>query len=151
MLAVRTLLSIGMFLWGPGALAQATLGALLEAGAKPLSAAQFKEELVQRVIAGPTPTGGKLEVMYMTDGRMQGTGTSAATSSSVVPWGTVTGDWTADERDRICTTLRFAAWASGSVVLPTRCQYWFKLGTQYYFADSDTDRSAKVLVRTIKQ
>ena len=38
-----------------------------------------------------------------------------------------------------------------SVLLPKRCQYWFKLGTQYFFADSDTDRSAKVLSRTIKQ
>ena len=38
-----------------------------------------------------------------------------------------------------------------SVALPMRCQYWFKLDDKYFFADSDPDRSAKVLSRTIKQ
>ena len=150
MLARHSLLAIAAILWMPCALAQATLGALLDAGAKPLSTAAFNDELVQRMIAGPTPTGGKLEVMYTMDGRMQGTGTSAATTSSVVPLSPVSGDWTADEKGRICTTMRIGAWASGSVVM-TRCQYWFKLGNEYYFADSDVDRSAKVLKRTIKQ
>ena len=35
--------------------------------------------------------------------------------------------------------------------LPPRCQFWFKLGDTYFLSDSDTDRSAKVLSRTIKQ
>ena len=37
------------------------------------------------------------------------------------------------------------------VVLPPRCQFSFKLGDKYFLSDSDTDRSAKVLSRTIKQ
>jgi len=40
------------------ALGQTNLGELLDAGAKPLSAAEFKEVVVQRMIFGPTPTGG---------------------------------------------------------------------------------------------
>ena len=44
--------------------------------------------------------------------------------------------------------------ASGSPVgtfLPFRCQFWFKYKEQYFLSDSDTDRQARVLVRTIKQ
>ena len=50
--------------------------------------------------------------------------------------------------------MRVGAAADGRgtrVVLPTRCQYWFKLGDKYFFADSDTDRSARSWSRTIKQ
>jgi hypothetical protein len=152
MRAARVWLSFGVLTWAPFVVGQTTLGALLDAGANPVSVAQFKDELVQRLIAGPTPTGGKLEVMYTGDGRLQGTGTQAAYSSSIPPWGTITGDWSPDERGRICTSMRVGVSGAGtSVQLPKRCQYWYKLGMDYYFADSDTDRSAKVLVRIIKQ
>ena len=152
MLARHPLLAIAATLWMPCALAQATLGALLDAGAKPVTIAQFKEEVVQRLIGGPTATGGKLEVMYTADGRLQGTGTQSGYASAIPPWGTIVGDWSSDEQGRICTSMRVGVSAAGTtVVLPKRCQYWYKLGMDYYFADSDTDRSAKVLSRTIKQ
>jgi hypothetical protein len=38
------------------------LGELLDAGAKKLSAEEFREELVQRLIVGPTATGGSLRL-----------------------------------------------------------------------------------------
>jgi hypothetical protein len=139
-------------MWTNFAVGQTTLGALLDAGAKPVTVAQFNEEVVQRLIGGPTPTGGMLEVMYTADGRLQGTGTQTANVSSMPPWGAIAGDWSSDEQGRICTSMRVGVSNAGtSVMLPKRCQYWFKLGTKYYFADSDTDRSAKVLSRTVKQ
>ena len=147
-------LSFIALMWTPLALGQVTLGALLDAGGKPVSIAQFNNELVQRVIAGPTSTGGRLEVMYTGDGRLQGVGTPANITSAMVPWSPIGGDWTTDEKGRICTSMRLGGGASGTgspVLLPMRCQYWFKLGARYFFADSDTDRSAKVLARTIKQ
>lgn len=153
MRAARAWLSFGALTWAPFVAGQTTLGALLDAGAKPLSAAQFKEEVVQRTIEGPTPTGGFLEVMYAESGTVQGRGTPNYSNSTAV-FGRlpVDGEWKLGDNGRICTTLRIAGWTSGStVVMPTRCQYWFKLGDKYFFADSDTDRSAKVLVRTLKQ
>jgi Ni/Co efflux regulator RcnB len=45
--------------------------------------------------------------------------------------------------------MQIQAGLSG-VNLPQRCQYWFKLGDAYFLADSDTDRRAKVLRRTLK-
>jgi len=37
------------------------------------------------------------------------------------------------------------------VILPFRCQYWFKYKDEYFIADSDSDPKAKVLRRTVKQ
>lgn len=153
--ALHTCLVVAMLAWGPSALAQTTLGALLDAGAKPRSPAEFTDEVAQRMIVGPTPTGGKLELMYARGGTIQGTGTQNNPASNVTPWLPVRGEWSVDDRNRICTSLAVSggglSGATAVLVLPTRCQYWFKLGKDYFFADSDTDRSAKVLVRTIKQ
>ncbi len=41
--------------------------------------------------------------------------------------------------------------AVSGVALPGRCQVWFKYGNQYFISDSDSDRSARVLRRTLKQ
>jgi hypothetical protein len=35
------------------------------------------------------------------------------------------------------------------MTLPQRCQFWFKLGETYYLAESDSDRHARVLRRTL--
>ena len=130
--------------------AQSTLGALLEAGAKPLPPAQFKEEVVQRAITGPTLTGGQLQLFYATNGTIAGEGLMRAQTTT--PPASLYGEWKTDELGRVCTSMRLSGTASTPPVqFPQRCQYWFKLGNEYYFADSDTDRSAKVLKRTIKQ
>src|SRR5215203_4822338 len=152
MFAGRIGLLVAALTWTPVAVAQKTLGELLDAGARPVTVAQFRDELVQRLIGGPTPTGGKLEVMYTGDGRLQGTGTQTSNSSSIPPWAPISGDWSSDDTGRICTSMRVGTTSAGNtMLLPKRCQYWYKLGTEYYFVDSDTDRSAKVLSRTIKQ
>jgi hypothetical protein len=134
------------------ALAQATLGDLIDAGAKRVSASEFREDVVQRVVAGVTPLGGRIELMYARDGGIQGTGQVGAYDSKVSPYSGLDGEWIVETGDRICTTMRLSAGTTArAIVLPRRCQYWFKLDTRYFLADSDTDRSAKVLVRTIKQ
>ena len=90
--------------------------------------------------------------MYTSDGRLQGTGTQGTiTASMIAPWAPIAGDWSSDDNGRICTSMRVGTSVGTSVMLPKRCQYWYKLGKEYYFADSDTDRSAKVLSRTIKK
>ena len=62
----------------------------------------------------------------------------------------VSGDWTVDESEKICTAMKIGS-ANGTItILPSRCQFWFKLGDAYFLSDLDSDRRAKVLRRTFK-
>src|SRR6185295_8395340 len=100
----RLLLGFALLLWAPLAMAQNNLGELLDAGAKQLSPEEFKQELVQRVIVGPTPAGGSIEVMYQTNGLIQGTGMH---SKATIPQpGTIFGEWTIDDNGRICASMQ---------------------------------------------
>jgi hypothetical protein len=135
-------------------MAQNNLGELLDAGATRLSPEAFKQELVQRVIVGPTPAGGSLEVMYQTNGLVQGTGFH---SKATIPQpATIFGEWTLDDNGRVCTSMGMTGGGGGGVgqaamLLPPRCQFWFKYSGQYFISDSDSDRSARVIRRTLKQ
>ena len=140
-----------LWLWAPWALAQSDLGQVLDAGGKLLTLEEFKQELVQQVLIGPTPTGGSLEIIYTSSGRIQGIGSPPATRSPILRWSPYDGTWTGGENETVCSTLLVGGQAQTyQLTLPRRCQFWFKVGARYYLSDSDTDRSAKVLVRTIK-
>jgi hypothetical protein len=151
--AVTLPVGVALLLCGGLALAQSTLGELLDVGAKPLSPAEFKEEVVQRVIIGSTPRGGTIEVIYTAGGYIQGTGSpSQAVVKLVVP-APLTGQWTLEDDGRVCTSMQIMAMQSPPVPgtnLPPRCQFWFKYNQQYFLADSDSDRSARVIRRTLK-
>lgn len=152
--AVSTLtlpLALAVALWTPLAAAQSNLGELLDAGARKLSPEEFKEEVVQRVIVGPTASGGSMEVMYTRTGVIQGLGAPGVGAPFYAP---ISGEWKTDDGGRICTAMRIGtggivAGASG-LTLPARCQYWYRHDQQYFFSDSDFDRSARVFRRTVK-
>jgi hypothetical protein len=144
-LRTKLLQLIALWLWAPFGLAQNNLGEVLDAGGKVLSAEEFRRETIQRVITGPMPSGGSLEIIYLTNGTIQGVGRHPLLSFSQ-PNAQIFGQWTTDDKDRVCTSMRI-----GEVPLPARCQFWFKYDEQYYLSDSDSDRSAKVLRRTVKQ
>ena len=139
-------------LHGSLAVAQNNLGELLDAGAKKLSPEEFREEIVQRVIVGPTPSGLSTEVMYASTGVIAGLGTGV--TARTAPLAPISGTWMPDHLGRVCTTMQIGGGGGrGSLpveTLPPRCQYWYKLDQRYYFSDSDTDRSMRVLPRTIK-
>jgi hypothetical protein len=142
------LLELVVLLWAPFAIAQTNLGELLDAGAKKLSAEEFKEEIVQRVLVGPAPSGGgQLELMYATNGEIQGLGMYPPILNSPQPF---RGGWTTDASGRVCTTIQFVV-GNPPVSLPTRCQFWFKYDGQYFYADSDSERTVRVIRRTLKQ
>ena len=129
------------------------LGQILDAGARLLSPEEFKENLVQRTIVGPTTSGGTIELLYSPNGRVVGTGFAPGRQIPYDREGVRTGiggEWKIGERAAICTTLRFGRPTEKGILLAPRCQFWFVSGDKYYLADSDTDRQAKVLVRTIK-
>jgi hypothetical protein len=137
------LLGLASAICVPGAIAQNNLGDLLDAGAKMLSAEEFKDEVVQRSIVGPTAAGGHIEVLYSTKGTIQGMGIpSTVPTHGATP---IYGDWKVDENGKICTSM-----VIGDTNLPYRCQSWFKSADKYFVSDSDSDRRARVLVRTVK-
>ena len=139
-----------LLLYVPVAAAQKTLGELLDAGATKLSTAEFNEELVQRLLVGPTGPGGSLEIMYTTSGIVRGVGSYRSRFQFVG----MNGTWKFGDQDAVCTVMTSNpdVFATGAATpLPSRCQFWFKLGGQYFLADSDWDRSSAVLSRTVKQ
>jgi len=143
-------LSLGLtfLLWTTVSVAQNNLGELLDAGAKRLSADEFRQEVVQQPMQGPTIAGsGTMEVMFTTSGLVQGRSTPAYIARPVMVG--FQGEWTFGDDGTVCTTMRLGGGSSTAVVFPRRCQFWFKLGDQYFFSDSDTDRSARVFSRTI--
>jgi hypothetical protein len=139
---------------GHSAAADEYLGQILDAGARLLSPDEFKQNLVQRTIVGPTATGGTIKLMYTPSGLVVGTGTAPGLQLPYERGSIQTdirGEWKIGEQAAICTTLRFVRPSSvRDIELAPRCQFWFVSGDKYYLADSDTDRQAKVLVRTIK-
>ena len=155
--SLPTRLSLGfvLLLWVPVAVAQSNLGELLDAGATRLSAEEFKAELVQRILVGPTASGGSLEVLYAVNGIIAGTGTGSigGPAGAGHPMAPISGEWTIDDKGRVCTSMRVVAniGPGGGITLPSRCQFWFKYAEQYFFSDSDSDRRARVLSRSVKQ
>src|SRR5262249_31590435 len=84
--------------------AQATLGEMLDVGAKPLSPDEFRQEIMQRIVIGPTSTGGTLEVVYSRNQMIEGRGTLKL--NTAMPTVQVSGEWSTDSVGRICTSLR---------------------------------------------
>ena len=127
-------------------LGQSTLGALLDAGARKLTAEEFKTELVQRTLVGHTGTIIGVEVMYTSGGTITG----MSLHSGFGPGGTLDGEWRIDSEGRICSSMRVDSNRMTQFNLAPRCQFWFKLGDTYYLSDSDSDRYAKTLPRKLK-
>ena len=144
--AAKLLFGFALSLCAPFAAAQNNLGELLDAGGKRLSVEEFKLEVVQHVIVGPTASGSSLELIYTTNGHVSGKGLSPA---GHVNTGTIDGEWKVDDSGRVCTTMRVVG--SSQLALPARCQFLFKYKDAYFFVDSDTDRQARALRRTVKQ
>jgi hypothetical protein len=134
-----------LVLGSPCAIGQSTLGAVLDAGAQKLTVEEFKAELMQRSLIGPSGTGVEFEVLYTSGGGINGVG--RGNSPGLIPGRPLDGEWRSDTEGRICSSMRIPA---SAIVLAPRCQFWFKLGDTYYVSDSDSDRYAKVLPRKLK-
>ena len=148
-LSTKLLSALALLLWAPLAAAQNNLGALLDAGATRLSPEAFKEEVVQRVIVGLTGAGGEIEVMYASTGVIQGIGSYQQLAPVHIVG--VSGEWMLDDNGRVCTAMQIGGGGGTPVMLPPRCQFWFKYNGQYFMSDSDSDRRTRVLRRTLKQ
>ena len=145
-LPTKLLLGLALLLLVPFAVAQSNLGELLEAGARKLSAEDFRQEVTQYILVGDVPAGGRMELMYASSGVIKGVSNLMTGVPQNPVGGQIDGVWNIDDSGRICTSM-----VVGKTFLPFRCQFWFKYKEDYFIADSDSDRNARVLRRTVKQ
>lgn len=120
------------------AVAQGTLGELLDAGTKPMTKAEVMAAVSGKTITGPTRAGGQSRYDYRADGSMVGAGTGRQGR----PF-SLSGKWYVDEGGKWCADFRTPG-GPGS-----NCSFLFKNGDDYFVSDSDSDRSAPVYKRTI--
>jgi hypothetical protein len=147
--ATSVLLGLVVLLASRHAIAQARLGELLDAGAKPVSAEEFQKEVVQRPLQGPLDSGLNVEILYTERGALEGAG-APGRFGYVAETFHVRGTWKSGAKDTVCTALVL----EGPTIrgnFPPRCQFWYKLGDRYYVSDSDSDRRVRVLVRTVRK
>jgi len=145
-LPTKLLLGLALLLLVPFAVAQSNLGELLEAGARKLSAEDFRQEVTQYILVGDVPAGGRMELMYASSGVIKGVSNLMTGVPQNPVGGQIDGVWNIDDSGRICTSM-----VVGKTFLPFRCQFWFKYKQDYFIADSDSDRNARVLRRSVKQ
>jgi hypothetical protein len=122
------------------ALAQHSLGDLLDGGAKKLSKEAVQSALGSAHVSGQSPLGAQLEYDLKADGYFSGNlRTWDGGNSEVV------GTWSVDDSGKICSTTTVPRTGNTS----KRCGFLYALPDQYYFCESDSDRAAPIFKRVI--
>lgn len=141
----QRILIAGLILFGltdTGALAQSSLGDLLDGGAKKLSSDAVKSTLGGAHVSGKSLTGADTEYDYKPDGYFSGNLMAAdGTRFGVV------GTWKVDESGKLCsewTLTQNSKRFSG-------CGFLYANADQLYYVESDSDKSAKIYKRVIKK
>ena len=124
------------------ALAQSSLGDLLDGGAKKLSKDAVKSTFSGTRVSGKAVSGADTEYDYKSDGYFSGNlKTSDGWNSGAV------GKWTVDESGKFC-----AEWTL--TVNSKRfngCGFLYAKGDELYYVESDSDRAAKIYKRVVKK
>lgn len=137
--SVVGLIALGMT---TAALAQSSLGELLDGGAKKLPKDTVKSTLSGAQVSGKSVTGASTEYVYKPDGSFSGNlqGSDGWRSGAI-------GTWNVDDGGKICSE-----WT-----LTTRgtrfkgCGFLYAKADEYYYVESDSDRSAPIFKRVIKK
>jgi hypothetical protein len=129
------------------ALAQSTLGELLDAGGVKLSKQQVLEAVTGATVSGPTLNGGTMDIGYKADGTYSGSYQGRAGARGIAKEGGVFGKWTVEEDGKLCTEGH-----GGAGKDTARCVVFFRVGDQLYeVLGSGANRSAAVLKRAVKR
>jgi len=122
------------------ALAQNSLGDLVDGGAKKLSKDAVKSTLGGAHVSGKAVSGADTEYDYKADGYFSGNLKAVdGTVSGVV------GTWTVDESGKWC-----GEWTAYNKRF-TGCGFFYAKGDELYYVESDSDKSAKIYKRVIKK
>lgn len=126
--------------WG-----QESLGDVLDKSGKMLGVEELKSELVGHWIGWQSPNGMlQFQVRPNQDGNLQGQVRAlrgACTDFS--------GTWKLGEEGRFCMSATYRCGSANNSF--DICPYWFKAGGEYWSSASNSDRSAKVLKRSVTQ
>jgi hypothetical protein len=137
--SVVGLIALGMT---TAALAQSSLGELLDGGAKKLPKDTVKSTLSGAQVSGKSVTGASTEYVYKPDGSFTGNlQNSEGWKSGAV------GRWTVDDDGKICSEWTLTV---NSKRLKG-CGFLFSKADEYYYVESDSDRSAPIFKRVIKK
>jgi len=147
--ATALVLRLALLLSSSCALAQRTVGELIDAGATRLSPAEFRDQVVQRTIRGPMETGMDAEIMYGANGSVEGTG-GEGYGASIAWTAQILGTWKFGDDGTVCSAISLDG-ATIRASFPMRCRYWFNLNNRYYVSNSASNRSAAVLSRAIAE
>jgi hypothetical protein len=123
------------------ALAQDTLGELLDSGGRKLSKEEVTATIGGSSFGGPTKGGGQIVASYKADGSLAGVVRNPQGGGS----GNLSGTWTVDDTGKLCASFSVGGRRT------TDCAFVFKGTIDYYVCESDSDKAAPVLKRTLKR
>lgn len=125
------------------ALAQNTLGEVLDMGGKKLTKDELVATLSGANLSGETRDGASYQSTYKADGTYTGSFVSPQKHN-----GTSYGTWAVDDTGKVCADGYLRLYEDRQQKV---CAFYFKTGDQYYISVSASDRDAFVLKRTIKK
>ena len=124
------------------ALAQNSLGDLLDGGAKKLSKEAVQSALSGAQVSGKSTTGADTEYEFKPGGSFSGN------LQNSEGWRTgVVGTWSVDEGGKLCSDWTLAKNSKKF----KGCGFLYAKADQYYYSESDSDRSAPIYKRVIKK
>ena len=142
---IRRSLIWGLILLGltsTAAVAQNSLGDLLDGGAKKLSKEAVQSALGGANVSGKSTTGADTEYQYKADGSFSGN------LQNSEGWRTgVVGTWRVDDGGKLCAEWTLAKNSKRF----TGCGFLYAKADQLYYAESDSDKSAPIYKRVIKK
>ena len=127
----RAVLVAGLLVAGLVGAQQATLGSILDQGAKKMPSTDVRAAVATGMPKGIRPYPSAEDVSYEADGTMRGY------FPAYNVW--ATGSWAVDDQGRLCFD-GYSGW-----ITPV-CYHWFKLGESVYIIESDSaaDREKNV-------
>lgn len=130
-----------LLLLSQAAVAQATLGELLEQGGKRLERAEVQALLVGATLAGPTTMGGDVRLEVKADGSLSGN------IRGVRSYG-VMGTWKLEDDGRFCTDLTSAG---SRPVQFASCNHYYRRGNEFFAADAASTPETPVRPRQVSR
>lgn len=130
---------------GPGsAMAQSTVGEVLDKGGRFLTSAELKVLLTGAKFSGENNSGHPLELNLRADGSIDGMAIFVGKNGRHRN-DPVAGTWAVDDKDCYCQTTKNSTGGTDF------CRRVLSVGSEYFLVTSDGDRDAKVSRREIKK
>jgi hypothetical protein len=112
--------------------AQYRIDEIVAKGGQAMTAAELRAELSGKYVTGHLESGAYFEVRLMPGGKMEGMSSSRNSRSELI------GTWRVTDKNQFCADGHLVQWNLQS----KRCQWWWKVGTEYFATSSHLDDDA---------